>query len=65
VSPSHKEGREKEFFICGDDGKRRARYRPTGEDDPARDLDRGDILADAHVRGDARASRIEKIGSVK
>jgi hypothetical protein len=65
VSPSHKEGRELEFFVCSEEGKRRARYRPTGPEDPARELDRGDILTDADLRGDARASRVDKYGSVK
>jgi ribosomal protein RSM22 (predicted rRNA methylase) len=65
VSPSHKEGRENEFFLCGEEGKRRARYRPSGEDDPARELERGDILTDAEIRGDTRASRIDKLRSVK
>jgi hypothetical protein len=65
VSPSHKEGRELEFFVCGSEGKRRARYRPAGPEDPARELDRGDILSDADLRGDSRASRVDKIGAVK
>lgn len=57
VSPSHHEGRDLEFFLCGQDGKRRARYRP-GEDS---DISRGDILIGAEVRGDARSSRVESI----
>jgi len=60
VSPAHAEGKEWEFFVCSDEGKRRARYRPKGEEDPGADLGRGDILSDAQVRGDSNASRIEK-----
>jgi hypothetical protein len=61
VSPAHAEGKEQEFFLCGRDGKRRARYRAQGPEDPASALERGDILAGSQVRGDARASRVEKI----
>jgi ribosomal protein RSM22 (predicted rRNA methylase) len=66
VSPSHKEGKELEFFVCSNEGgKRRARFRPAGAEDPARELERGDILTDAELRGDARASRIDRFGSLK
>jgi hypothetical protein len=58
VSPSHSEGKEVEFFMCGQDGKRRARYRPAKTEESP---DRGDILVGAKVRGDVHASRIEKI----
>ncbi|MGZ3687303.1 MAG: small ribosomal subunit Rsm22 family protein [Bdellovibrionota bacterium] len=64
VSPAHKEGQDWEFFLCGEDGKRRARYRPRGETDPAAELERGDILLGAQLRGDARATRAEKIAGV-
>jgi hypothetical protein len=106
VSPSHKEGKEQEFFVCGQEGKRRARYRarpappeikgaidalqvevqqetaevPDELPDELADeedfddseipkffkkkaigrLERGDILLDATIRGDIRASRIER-----
>jgi hypothetical protein len=60
VSPAHSEGREKEFFICGQDGKRRARYRPDEDTPPELQLGRGDILLDAEIRGDRNATRIEK-----
>ena len=72
VSPSHREGNDQEFFICGQDGKRRARFRgkykqsamlPANPDDDAR-LQRGDLLLNADVRGDMNASRIEKIDRV-
>lgn len=59
VSPSHKEGRELEFFLCGEEGKSRARYKPSAAD--AEDgLDRGDILLDAEIRGDSHAARVER-----
>lgn len=65
VSPAHYEGKEQEFFVCGEDGKRRARYRAQGKDDPAAELERGDILSGAEVRGDVNAGRIDRIKSVK
>jgi len=34
VSPSHHEGRDLEFFLCGQEGKRRARYRPEVQEEP-------------------------------
>jgi hypothetical protein len=55
VSPAHKEGRDPEFFLCGQDGKVRARLRTDEE------IERGDILADAEIRGDEHASRVERI----
>lgn len=65
VSPAHMEGRDQEFFVCGENGKRRARYRSAGEEDQADQLERGDILEDAELRGDTNASRVEKIGKVR
>jgi Mitochondrial small ribosomal subunit Rsm22 len=55
VSPAHSEGRDLEFFLCGQDGKRRARYRPPSDEDQ---LQRGDILLETEIRGDAQASRV-------
>jgi hypothetical protein len=57
VSPAHSEGKELEFYVCGTQGKRKARYRPRNEDDRP---GRGDILLDAEVRGDVNASRIDR-----
>jgi hypothetical protein len=57
VSPAHAEGRDLEFFLCGQEGKRRARLRPQND---AERVGRGDILLDAEVRGDAQASRVER-----
>lgn len=57
VSPSHGEGRDEEFFYCGQDGKRRARFR-----NPAsQPLERGDILFGVVSRGDVNSARIESI----
>ncbi len=64
VSPAHSEGRDLEFFVCGEDGKRRARYRPE-TDEEADQIQRGSILLDADLRGDARASRVDSIKSIK
>jgi hypothetical protein len=52
VSPAHREGQDEEFFLCGQEGKIRARARGTG-------LERGDILLDAVTRGDPNATRVE------
>ncbi len=59
VSPAHAEGKEQEFFICQQEGKRRARYRPRADEEK---LERGDILIDAEIRGDVHASRIDRFG---
>lgn len=64
VSPAHTEGRDQEFFVCGQEGKQRARYRARDEDDPARELERGDVLASAEVRGDPRCARVDSIGAL-
>ncbi len=53
VSPAHSEGRDLEFFTCGQDGKKRARLRT---DQP---IQRGDILLGSALRGDRNASRVE------
>ncbi|MBS1961645.1 MAG: hypothetical protein JST04_05485 [Bdellovibrionales bacterium] len=58
VSPAHSEGRDLEFFVCGEEGKRRARYRPES-DDEAKEIERGSIFLDAEIRGDARAGRVD------
>jgi hypothetical protein len=64
VSPAHMEGKEQEFFLCGQEGKRRARYRAKGDQDPASELERGDILDGTEIRGDIHSSRIERIKKV-
>ncbi len=53
VSPAHSEGRDLEFFTCGQDGKRRARLRTEQL------IQRGDILLGSELRGDVNASRVE------
>ncbi len=60
VSPAHSEGRDLEFFVCGPDGKRRARYRPE-TDEEAEEIQRGTILLDAEIRGDSRAGRVDRL----
>ena len=46
VSPTHHEGRQLEFYVCGQDGKRKARYLPPKKLDKDSDeqLQRGDII---------------------
>lgn len=71
VSPAHKEGRELEFFLCGEEGKSRARYKPNlKKEDPEYpeyddSLERGDILLDADLRGDSHARRVERFARSK
>ena len=63
MSPAHDEGREQEFFICGPDGKQRARNRAAekpSKDDPEASLQRGDILQDPQIRGDRNSARIDQ-----
>jgi hypothetical protein len=64
VSPAHSEGKDLEFFLCGQDGKRRARYRPPSKEDSSASINRGSILTETDLRGDAQASRVEKIKKV-
>jgi hypothetical protein len=52
VSPTHSEGRDLEFYTCGEDGKRKVRYRTEEE------LARGSILLDAELQGDRAATRL-------
>ncbi len=59
VSPAHSEGRDLEFYVCGPDGKRRARYRPE-TDEESEAIERGTIFFDAEIRGDSRAGRVDK-----
>lgn len=61
VSPAHAEGRDLEFFICGQSGKRRARFR-ADETNPG--LERGDILKDTELRGDIHSTRVQRIGGL-
>jgi hypothetical protein len=56
VSPAHNEGRDQEFFVCGQEGKRRARYRAESKKEVP--LERGDILSDTDIQGDVNSSRI-------
>ena len=62
VSPAHSEGKELEFFLCGEEGKRRARYRPKTEEEE--EINRGDILINAEIRGDVNSSRVESLKSI-
>ncbi len=66
VSPAHSEGRDLEFFVCGAEGKRRARYRPAEENDKdgENEIQRGSILLDAEIRGDSRAGRVDRLKGV-
>ena len=42
VSPAHSEGKRLEFYVCGLDGKRKARHLPKTEEE--KDLQRGDLI---------------------
>ncbi len=64
VSPAHSEGRELEFFICGPEGKKRARYKPENEADPAAEINRGSILLGSEIRGNKNSARVSKIKKV-
>jgi hypothetical protein len=71
VSPPHSEGQDLEFYVCGQDGKKRARFRPTpkmaeiAKETRETALGRGDILEGAVLRGDLNSTRVEKIDSIK
>jgi hypothetical protein len=60
VSPSHSLSKKtSEFFICGQDGKRRARY--TIENGTKADApDRGDILEHTNLHGEPQSTQIDK-----
>lgn len=60
VSPAHFEGRDSEFFICGQEGKRRARLRL--KDD--QEVQRGSILEGVTLRGDTKATRIDSTDKI-
>jgi hypothetical protein len=64
VSPGHSEGRDREFYVCGEDGKRRARLRPEEGDEAAAEINRGDLLLGAEVRGDAQSSRVQSVKKI-
>ena len=63
VSPPHGEGRDLEFFICGQTGKRRARFRPN--DTEREEIQRGSLLLGPDFRGADESTRIEKIKKIK
>ena len=63
VSPPHSEGRDLEFFICGQTGKRRARFRPS---DPAREeIERGTLLLGSDARGTPESTRIDSVKRIQ
>ena len=47
VSPTHSEGKDLEFYTCGEDMKRKVRFRPEGE------LGRGSLLLGAEIESSA------------
>ncbi|MCC7441030.1 MAG: hypothetical protein IT285_05335 [Bdellovibrionales bacterium] len=61
VSPSHAEGKDAEFYLCGQAGKRRARYRYEKE---AGKPQRGDILLEAELVGAPEASRVQALSRI-
>ena len=64
VSPSHHEGRDLEFFLCGQEGKRRARWRPEKQDLPqmeeATEELEGDVLPEAAPKPKRREKALER-----
>ncbi|MEK6580724.1 MAG: small ribosomal subunit Rsm22 family protein [Bdellovibrionota bacterium] len=65
VSPAHSEGRDFEFYICGEDGKRRARVsEKTLDQVKCSEIGRGDVLLNVQLRGDPKSSRIESLTQV-
>ena len=67
VSPAYYQGSEQEFYMCGQSGKRRSRYRFLARSRenpklaPAEELGRGDILCGVEMRGDVQSTRIDRI----
>jgi hypothetical protein len=58
VSPSHSLSKKtSEFFVCGQDGKRRARYAPGKKEEMP---NRGDILMNTDLHGDPALSQIDR-----
>lgn len=55
VSPVHFEGKDSEFFVCGEDGKRRVRFRTDAK------LGRGSLLLGAQIRGEKEAGRVDAV----
>lgn len=62
VSPAHKEGKNWEFFVCGQDGKHRVRYYPRSrKEEPTHPIDRGDIMTSAEpVAGDPKRAKLSR-----
>jgi hypothetical protein len=54
VGDSYKHGPDQEFFLCGQDGKRRARYKTKEK------FKRGDVLKNVELRGAHESTRIVK-----
>ena len=62
VSPAHHEGKDLEFFICGQEGKKRARFHPEAKDTSEEDsIQRGSILLEAKIRGNENSARIDEV----
>ncbi|HAR43577.1 MAG TPA: hypothetical protein DCS07_13270 [Bdellovibrionales bacterium] len=64
VSPCHGVGQDLEFYLCGKEGKSRARFKEKLAGDLEGGLGRGDILADARIRGDSASKRVESVKKV-
>jgi ribosomal protein RSM22 (predicted rRNA methylase) len=61
VSPARREGPDQEFFTCGQDGKRRARLSTHLCE---QELERGDILFGAEMKGAPQASRVQTVKKI-
>lgn len=56
VSPARKVGPDWEFYICGENGKRRVRLKSQGKED---DWERGDVIEGGNTRGDPASCRLD------
>jgi hypothetical protein len=66
VSPSRALGKKDlEFYMCGQDGKRRTRYRLSGEGEDLKDIDRGDILQETTHHGEPNLTQIDRAKVIK
>ncbi|MBY0470241.1 small ribosomal subunit Rsm22 family protein [bacterium] len=65
VSPAHFEKKNWEFYVCGQDGKFKARYRATSKDEEkTAPANRGDILSNPHSEKEDHYLRINKVDTI-
>jgi len=64
VSPAYEIGQDLEFYLCGSEGKSRARLKQKLTGALEGGLLRGDILRDPEIRGDSASKRVESVKKV-